>query len=165
MLKFLQIIKNKMEKTEAKKRLATIENEVKELRKIIESPEKKKSIIERILSYEAACYELGLDPIKELPYTNAKTNRQKVMNAHVMADIIAEAIQEGEICDWLNGNKKKWRPWFEYTTSGFRFSYSAYAYSDSDTFVGSRLCFSSEEKANHFGKHFIEIHRIILETI
>lgn len=153
-----------MEKEEAKKRLATIENEVKELRKIIEAPEKKKPIIERILSYDDACEELGIDPIEQLPYKTAKTNRQKVMNAHAMADIIAEAIKEGEICDWNNPNEKKWYGWFN-MQGGFGFSGTDCGFARTYTGVGSRLCFSTKEKADHFYGHFIEIHKIIKTTI
>ena len=91
-----------------------------------------------------------------------KTFREAAINDYARLDIIAEALQEGEKCNWSDSNQRKWRPWFEYNGSGFGFSGSGYGYTVTYAGVGSRLCFLSEKKADYFGKQFIEIHSRLL---
>lgn len=63
--------------------------------------------------------------------------------------------------DFKDGDQKKFRPFFLVDASGFRFGSSYYGYSSSFTDVGSRLCdyVSSKEEAEHFGQHFVELHK------
>lgn len=120
------------------------------------------NITDRIKSYEDACKEKGYDPIAELPYKDPITKRQKVANAHIMLDIIAEALQDGFIGDYNNVSQHKWFPVFKVTGSGFGFSDSGYDGWNSGTLVGSRLCFPKEAVSDYFGKQFIDLHNEIL---
>jgi hypothetical protein len=83
--------------------------------------------------------ELGLDP-DTINYERLK--------------IIAKAINFGWTPDWSNTNQAKWFPWFEVrpSGSGFSSSYSSYYYDT--TYVGSRLCTESREKAKHVAMQF-----------
>ena len=72
----------------------------------------------------------------------------------------AKAIRGDWEPDWENLSQKKWFPVFYWSPGvGFVFSGSIYRYDRTHTGSGSRLCFPSEEQANHFGKQFIETHR------
>ena len=57
------------------------------------------------------------------------------------------------VADWSNTNQRKWWPWFN-LSSGFGFSHSGYYYGHTSTTVGSRLCFSSEERSNYAAVQF-----------
>jgi hypothetical protein len=63
--------------------------------------------------------------------------------------------------DWpfntYDTNQRKWYPYFEVLSSGFGFSYTGYGYDSTDARVGSRLCFESQEKAEHAGRSFIKL--------
>jgi len=62
--------------------------------------------------------------------------------------------------DWNDGNQKKWYPWFRWSAgSGFDFAHSYFDFGNSDSIVGSRLCFPDKETSDYFGKQFIDIHR------
>lgn len=68
--------------------------------------------------------------------------------------IINQAINQEWVPDHFDTNQYKWAPWFNVSSSGFDFACSDYAYANSGASVGFRLCFESEEKANHAGKYF-----------
>lgn len=63
--------------------------------------------------------------------------------------------------DWpfnaYDTDQRKWDPYFEVLSSGFGFSYTVYYDGGADATVGSRLCFESQEKAEHAGKTFIKL--------
>lgn len=75
---------------------------------------------------------------------------------------IAEAWNkaDGFVPDFSNWNQAKWYPWFGYNKDAAGFvcagtpSTPAYAYA----MIGSRLCFKTEERAEQFGKQFIELY-------
>jgi hypothetical protein len=71
--------------------------------------------------------------------------------------ILTKAYNQDWPFDIFNTNQRKWYPWFEVLSSGFGFSPSYCHYAYSITYVGSRLCFESEEKANHAGRTFIKL--------
>lgn len=137
-----------------------------ELKKILESsfPGGKKffskNIIERIQSYEDACEEIGQDPIESIPHKYPKNNRQKAANAFHMLDTITEALLEGVILDWENGNQQKWYCWFyNYKKgSGFRFYGSDVNWTYTTSDGGARLCVDTKAKSDHLGSDlFINI--------
>lgn len=70
---------------------------------------------------------------------------------------IAKAIRGDWEPDWADTSDRKWFPYFV-LSSGCGFSYSDYFYDYSHTFVGSRLCFPTEEQSDYFGKNFTEYH-------
>lgn len=155
--------KNKpMDKKEALKRLASIEDETKKLRAIIDAPV---NIIDRIKSYEDACEYLEIETT--LPYPNPKNNRQESSNAFHMLDIITEALLEGKTLNWEDSNEKKWYPWFnEYKSgSGFRFDCSYYDWSYTNFNFGARLCVDTKEKSDYLGTHFLPLINKLLNPV
>lgn len=68
--------------------------------------------------------------------------------------IINKAINQEWVPDHFNTDQYKWAPWFKVSSSGFDFAGSLYAYVSTYSRVGFRLCFESEEKSNHAGRHF-----------
>jgi hypothetical protein len=91
--------------------------------------------------------ELGLDP-DTINYERLK--------------IIAKAINFGWTPDWSNTNQAKWFPWFEVRPSGSGFSLSRSGYICVRTYVGSRLCFESEEKCKYAASQFGDIYNAYL---
>ena len=117
-------------------------------------------IKDKVKSFEDACKVLDITPsvpdVKGIP-----EKYQKPLIANYQLMVIAEALNEGWTPDWSNGEWDKWYPWFDFndSSSAGRFSFfgSGCRYSDSD--VGSRLCFKSEELADYAGTQFLELYR------
>lgn len=103
-----------------------------------------------ITSHEKACEVLGKDP------SESSTSDQQIID-------IANAINKlsGFKIDFKDEDQKKWRPYFLVNKEGFGFSGSDYGRWNSTSTAGSRLCHyvGSEDEADHFGKHFIDLHR------
>lgn len=117
-----------------------------------------KSVIERIKTVEDVLRELGNDQ-EVLIYNKLLTILDA--DSHVvnnqMAVLITKAMNEGWVPDWANSNEYKYFIWFEMRgSSGFQFH--GYGYWTADSAVGSRLCFSSRERAEHAGKTFQHIY-------
>ncbi len=108
-----------------------------------------------IKTFEDACEELGIST--EQFYGTETPDEQ----AYKKLKIIVKAINQGWTPDWSNANQHKWWPWFN-LSSGFGFSDSFCSYGNTITYVGSRLCFESEEKSNYAAKQFIEIYKEFL---
>lgn len=68
--------------------------------------------------------------------------------------IINRAINQEWEPDYFNTDQYKWAPWFKVSSSGLVFTYSGYDYVSTYAGVGFRLCFETEEKANHAGLYF-----------
>ena len=75
---------------------------------------------------------------------------------------IAEAWnkEDGFVPDFSNWNQAKWYPWFGYNKDAAEFACtgSLNAPSTAHASSGSRLCFKTEERAEQFGKQFIELY-------
>ena len=86
---------------------------------------------------------------------------QKPLIANYQLMVIAEALNEGWTPDWSNGKWDKWYPWFKMddSSSAGRFSFGGSDVQGSDSGVGSRLCFKSEELADYAGTQFLELYR------
>ena len=106
-----------------------------------------------IKTFEDACKALDIDP--DAVCCDVDTSDEV---AYKMLKVIVLAINNGWKPDWSNTNQRKWYPWFN-LSSGFGFDASDYVYDYSITYVGSRLCFESEEKSDYAGKQFLEIYR------
>lgn len=108
--------------------------------------------------YEAACKKLALDPKEELPYSSAKTKRQKKLNAFTQLDIQREAIGE-----YPGIEDRKWYPIFKVTPSGLVFSHTLYEYwySYSSAYVGAPFVFSSSDQAAEFGESNVSLYNEI----
>lgn len=116
-----------------------------------------------IASYADACANTGTTPRTRESFGDDDEGELD-WNRHQLS-VIAKAIHDGDVIDWNNGSQKKYRIWFEWNSgsSSFGFCYSNFYWSISFSGVGSRLHFLSEEKANYFGKTFIELHNKILK--
>ncbi len=113
----------------------------------------RKTDFRDIKCFEDACKELDIDP--DAVCSDVDTSDEV---AYKMLKIIIQAINQEWTADWSNTNQRKWYPWFN-LSSGFGFDVSFYDFDGSNSNVGSRLCFESEEKSNYAGKQFLEIYR------
>lgn len=81
---------------------------------------------------------------------------------------IAEAWNkaDGFVPDFSNWNQAKWYPWFGYNKDAAKFACtgSLNAPSTAHASSGSRLCFKTEERAEQFGKQFIELYNKVFLT-
>jgi len=80
--------------------------------------------------------------------------------------VICEALNEGWIADWSNGEQRKYYPWFVVGGSANTGSRAGFGYvdtnnvaSDAHTSIGSRLCFKSEKLARYAGQQFTDLYK------
>ncbi len=117
-------------------------------------------IKDKVKSFEDACKVLDITPSVPV-VTGIPEKYQKPLIANYQLMVIAEALNEGWTPDWSNGEWDKWYPWFNMDNSS---SAGRFSFDDSDTlcsysYVGSRLCFKSEELADYAGTQFLELYR------
>lgn len=139
-----------------------------------------KEINEVVTTYEEAREYLGGKPNAD--FTVAK----KILSGnHVKLDDVANLVSEvnpkhikaliayNRLCtiaqawnkaddftpDFSNRNQTKWFPWFVYSDDAAGFVYASTYYSATYAYalIGSRLCFMTRERAEQFGKQFIEL--------
>lgn len=128
----------------------------------------KKELASKLDSFEAACKIESLDHEKVIPdFAYYPTKHQEGMIAHAMLVIVIDAANR------IANGGKEWEPdWSDHDTwkynvymyhppgrgsSGFRFN--AVDYWDSDSYVGSRLSFFSDEVAEFVGQNFEDLYR------
>ncbi len=112
-------------------------------------------ITDRIKTFEDAVFELGIktpnfdgDSKDEIAYKKLK--------------IIVKALNQNWTPDWNNHNKSKYNPIFTMGSSGSGFSSSCYGYWNSDSGVGSRLCFEKREVSDYAAVQFKDIYKDFL---
>lgn len=139
-----------------------------------------KEINEVVTTYEEAREYLGGKPNAD--FTVAK----KILSGnHVKLDDVANLVSEvnpkhikaliayNRLCtiaqawnkaddftpDFSNRNQTKWFPWFVYSddAAGFVYASANHAATSANASIGSRLCFMTRERAEQFGKQFIEL--------
>ena len=117
-------------------------------------------IKDKVKSFEDACKVLDITPSVPV-VTGIPEKYQKPLIANYQLMVIAEALNEGWTPDWSNGEWDKWYPWFNMDNSSTagRFSFDDSDNQCSFSFVGSRLCFKSEELADYAGTQFLELYR------
>ncbi len=116
-----------------------------------------KDITDRVKTFEDACNILGKDPGDLIPGEAVSQDSNSIV-AYRKLIIIARALNEGWVPDWENDSQYKYYPWFD-LSSGSGLSYHDYAYRDSYSTVGSRLCFKSRQLAEYAGKQFLDIYK------
>ena len=104
-----------------------------------------------ITSFEAACKTENLDAAMLIEtWSNLGLTKDEI--AYKKLKVFAKAING----DWTPkmGNADEWKyyPWFRVNAAGSGFSYSNYVLVNSNTSVGSRLCFETSEQALHAAK-------------
>ena len=120
----------------------------------------KRSIIERIKTFDDACREAGTTE-EEFNKRWKKILPNDTFNYEKLKLIIS-VINEKWLPDWDNTSERKWYPWFEARPGGFGFSASGCALWIASTDCGSPLCLQTEEKANYVGKQFEDIYNEFL---
>lgn len=139
-----------------------------------------KEINEVVTTYEEAREYLGGKPNAD--FTVAK----KILSGnHVKLDDVANLVSEvnpkhikaliayNRLCtiaqawnkadgfepDFSNTSQYKYFPWFEYSrdAAGFVYAGTNYAATAALASIGSRLCFMTRERAEQFGKQFIDL--------
>ncbi len=78
---------------------------------------------------------------------------------------IAEAWNEedGFVPDFSDWNQDKWFPWFKYDkdAAGFVYAYTNGTPTVANANIGSRLCFKTPERAEQFGKLFVDLYNAV----
>lgn len=110
-----------------------------------------------IKSFEDACQAQALDAKALLEKWQAKGDAPDEI-AYKQLKIYIKAINGLWVPDWNNDDQRKWVPVFN-MKAGFGFSDAGYYDWSTDTTVGSRLCFETEEKLLHAVKHILPIYK------
>jgi hypothetical protein len=107
-----------------------------------------------IKTFEDACNEVGVDPLKV-------TSQDDTIDeaAYKKLKIIVAAINGGWVPDWTNSAQYKYFPWFR-LSSGSGLSAHVSGYDSSGSSVGSRLCYESKEKCLYAMEQFKSIYEI-----
>ena len=68
--------------------------------------------------------------------------------------------EDGFVPDFSDWRQTKWFPWFKYNkdAAGFVFVHTNYTPTYAATHLGSRICFKTRDRAEQFGKQFIELY-------
>lgn len=135
-----------------------------------------KEVNEVITNFESARKELGLKPndytrcehLHKLAQFISVIN-PKHINALVALNklfTIAEAWnkEDGFVPDFSDWHQEKWFPWFKYDkdAAGFVYAGTNYTATHASAHFGSRLCFKTPERAEQFGKQFIDLWNVFL---
>lgn len=118
----------------------------------------QKDVKERIKTLNDAIEELGERDKDVIEYR--KLQRAGVADyilANQEAILVCKALNEEWEPDWDNSNERKYFPWFDMSSSGFRFYVCDYWFTNAN--VGSRLCLKSSDLAIYYGTQFVEIAR------
>lgn len=115
-----------------------------------------KEVTERITTVDDVLSDNGWTHERFDEWTVNMTEDEK---AYVILKFLAISLNEGWTPNWDNASEYKYYPWFWMVggPSGFRFL--VYANWNSDSNVGSRLCFKSQKLAEHAGKQFVDVYR------
>lgn len=116
--------------------------------------------VDRVISYETACDELGEQPVNEQAMKKNGFTEDEIIYRKLKT--ISRAINgKNWKPDMMNTNEKKWFPIFavDQTSSlGLVFRYSGCDYSSACATDASRLCFRSKEDSDRAGKTFTELY-------
>ena len=68
--------------------------------------------------------------------------------------------EDGFVPDFSNKGQWKYFPWFKYEgeSAGFVFASANFTASAAGAYIGSRLCFKSESRAEEFGKKYVDLY-------
>lgn len=120
---------------------------------------------EVIKSYTDACKYLGLTE-KHFIDRHIYALNLEAIDALDKLFIIAKAWNKEDnfVPDFSDCNQDKWFPWFRYDkrTAGFVCATANNAHTYSFAYVGSRLCFKTQERAKQFGRQFAHLYNKFL---
>ena len=112
----------------------------------------------KVDSFEAALKYLGRE--NNTCMCGIPGKHAKAMVAMYKLITIAEAWNKADnfVPDYDNINQHKWFPWFQKRgTAGFVYETTTNTASSATATIGSRLCFSTSERAEQFGEQFIDL--------
>lgn len=114
-------------------------------------------VVKRKLSDKVAIFE---DVVRLVTDINPK--HIKALIALNKLFTIAEAWnkEDGFVPDFSDWQQNKWFPWFKYDkdVAGFVYAHTYYTPSPANANIGSRLCFKTPERAEQFGKQFVDLY-------
>ena len=111
----------------------------------------------KIKSFEDACKILNLDSSLLPDVSMISETLRKFIVATYKLTIIAQALNSGWEPDWDNSSEWKYAPYFRMSGSGF--SCLDCVNGDSNSDLGSRLCFKSREIAKYAGEQFTDLYK------
>ena len=113
----------------------------------------------KVDSFEAALEYLGRE--NNACMCGIPDKHAKAMVAMYKLITIAEAWNKADnfVPDFSDQKQCKYFPWFMYNdnAAGFVYAYTNFTASSANASIGSRLCFSTSERAEQFGKQFIDL--------
>lgn len=122
--------------------------------------------MQNVASFLTACKLLKRDP-KKLPIVkHLPKNHAAAIVAQYQLWTIADAIRNGWVPDYNDGNQLKYYPVFCFKSSKAKNVKPNLSFYDVNVWfqysrVGSRLCFQTAADAEYFGKKFIKLHQLV----
>lgn len=106
-------------------------------------------IKDRVIDYESACREIGIEPLTEKDFgILPKEDRKRYYNRHQLTIVVRALVGDWKP-DWDNSNEYKYYMYFYKEKSGFASHTDCYC---DLSFVGSDLLFPNSDLANYAGK-------------
>ncbi len=98
----------------------------------------------------------------EVTFNQQNIDLPSDVRAYMILRLLAESLNEGWQPNWDDEDEINYYPWFDMrgSSSGFRFGGCDCWLSNST--VGSRLCFKSQELAEYAGKQFVDVYRMLM---
>lgn len=117
--------------------------------------EKPKNVMERIKNIDDV---LADNSLTKQAFTIQCHGLDTDEQAYRILKLLAKSLNEGWTPDWNDDNQYKYYPRFYMgVSSGFRF-YDCDGW-NTNSYVGSRLCFKSRELAEYAGKQFTDVYK------
>lgn len=148
-----------IDKKEALKQLEKLKNDVKELEKVINTPEKD---WRNVKSFEDACEFLGISAdVEENKWKNAGLTESQI--AGLKLEYCIKTINEGWKSNSKDSNQSKYYNWFEYSGGRWVFyiSYASYPHKATSHY-GSGFYYENKEKAEFGANNFKQYYDIWL---
>ena len=113
----------------------------------------------KITSYEDACKVLNIQPINEEVFNAFPKEDQRSMLAYHKLTVITRALNNGWKPNWDDQNEWKYYPLFRYVNAGLSYAYTYSTATDTNAYIGSRLCFPTSALAKYAAEHFADLYR------
>lgn len=128
------------------------------LRSLFPGEDFRINVKEVIKTFEDACEFTGENPADPKFHTGTVDDI-----AFQKLKVITRALNQNVVLDYSNPAQKKWRAWFEFSGSAFRFLATLFDHAAAGAGGGSRLCFVSEDLARYAATQFIHLYNDLLK--
>lgn len=127
-----------------------------------EIKEKKRTVTQRIKTYEDACTELNIQPIP--PRKPGEQMRFKSMDAIYKMSVIVKALNGGKRLKVHDFEAERWYPTFCFSKPGltFKFNKSVCERKEYNMLNGTLFALRSKELSDYCGKQFIWLWKDII---